>query len=29
VKKTVAGICGVTDLMAKEGHQWSPSRGRD
>ncbi len=28
VKKTVAGVCGVADLMAEEGHQWSPSKGR-
>ena len=27
MKKTVAGVCGVTDLMAKEGHQWAPFRG--
>ena len=25
VKKPIAGICGVADLMAKEGHQWPPS----
>lgn len=25
VKKTIAGVGGVTDLMAKEGHPWPPS----
>jgi len=25
VEKAVAGICGVTDLMAEEGHAWPPS----
>ena len=28
VKKPITGVCGVTDLMAKEGHQWPPS-GRE
>jgi hypothetical protein len=27
VKKPIAGVCGVTDLMAKEGHQLPLSRG--
>jgi hypothetical protein len=22
VKKAIAGVCGVTDLMAEKGHQW-------
>ena len=27
VEKPVAGVCGVTDLMAEEGHRGSPSKG--
>ncbi len=26
VKQAITGVCGVTDLMAEEGHQWPPSR---
>ena len=24
MEKTIASVCGVTNLMAKEGHQWPP-----
>ena len=27
VKKPIAGVCSVADLMAEEGHQW-PLSGR-